>query len=240
MTNRYYAPGEARAARVGDLFAAIARRYDLINDLQSFGLHRRWKRRLVDLAQPGPETRALDLCCGTGDLAFELARRGARVVGLDFSAAMLEVAQARVAPGTSRGPVRLVRGDAHQVPFPDNAFDVVTVGYGLRNLADWRKGLAEMGRVAKPGGRLLVLDFGKPDHPLWRRLYCAYLRCGVPLFGRIFCGDAQTHAYILESLRHYPAQRGVAEQMRALHCDDVRIVNLLGGAMSINYGRKNA
>lgn len=240
MTNRYYAPGEARAARVGDLFATIARRYDLINDLQSFGLHRRWKRRLVDLAQPGPETRALDLCCGTGDLAFELARRGARVVGLDFSAAMLEVARTRAAGEPSRRPVRFVRGDAQRVPFPDNTFEIVTVGYGLRNLADWRKGLAEMWRVATPGGRLLVLDFGKPDHPLWRRLYGAYLRCGVPLFGRVFCGDAQTHAYILESLRHYPAQRGVAEQMRALHCDDVRIVNLLGGAMGISHGRKQA
>jgi demethylmenaquinone methyltransferase/2-methoxy-6-polyprenyl-1,4-benzoquinol methylase len=245
MTNRYYAPGEARAARVGDLFATIARRYDLINDLQSFGLHRRWKRRVVDLAQPTPDERALDLCCGTGDIAFELARRGARVVGLDFSAAMLEVARGRGEGRGARGeverswkPVRFLQGDSQQVPFTDNSFDIVTVGYGLRNLADWRKGLAEMWRVAKPGGRLLVLDFGKPDHPLWCRLYFAYLRCGVPLFGRVFCRDAQTYAYILESLRHYPAQHGVAEEMRAMRCDDVRIVNLLGGAMSINYGRK--
>jgi demethylmenaquinone methyltransferase / 2-methoxy-6-polyprenyl-1,4-benzoquinol methylase len=244
MTNRYYAPGEARAARVGDLFATIARRYDLINDLQSFGLHRRWKRRVVDVAQPRPDERALDLCCGTGDLAFELARRGAQVVGLDFSAAMLEVASSRfnVQGSTFKvagvRPVCFLRGDAQAVPFPDENFDIVTVGYGLRNLADWRKGLAEMWRVAKPGGRLLVLDFGKPDRPLWRGLYFAYLRCGVPLFGRLFCGDAQTYAYILESLRHYPAQRGVAEEMRAMRCDDVRIVNLLGGAMSLNYGRK--
>jgi len=242
MTNRYYAPGGARAARVGDLFATIARRYDLINDLQSFGLHRRWKRRVVDLAQPKPDERALDLCCGTGDIAFELARRGAQVVGLDFSAAMLDVASSRFKVQGSRfkvvGPVCFLQGDAQSVPFADESFDIVTVGYGLRNLADWRKGLAEMWRVAKPGGRLLVLDFGKPDHPLWRRLYFAYLRCGVPLFGRLFCGDAQTYAYILESLRHYPAQRGVADQMEAMRCEEVRIVNLLGGVMSINYGRK--
>ena len=244
MSNRYYEPGEQRGARVNDLFATIAPRYDLINDLQSFGLHRWWKRRLVRLANPGPGTPALDLCCGTGDVAFALAARGAVVTGLDFSAPMLAVARRRGAAtarenSQSTGRVtEFLQGDAQKIPFPDASFDVVTVSYGLRNLASWEAGLREMWRVARPGGRLLVLDFGKPDNALWRSLYFAYLRLFVPFFGRIFCGDSQTHAYILESLKHYPAQHGVAAKMRELGCREVRIVPLLGGVMTINYGVK--
>ena len=244
MSNRYYEPGEQRGARVNDLFAAIAPRYDLINDLQSFGLHRWWKRRLVRFANPGPGTPALDLCCGTGDVAFALAACGAVVTGLDFSAPMLAVARRRSeakaqenSPSTGRVS-EFLQGDAQKIPFPDASFEIVTVSYGLRNLASWEAGLCEMWRVARPGGRLLVLDFGKPDNALWRSLYFTYLRLFVPLFGRIFCGDSQTHAYILESLKHYPAQHGVAAKMRELDCREVRIVPLLGGVMTINYGVK--
>ena len=219
---------------MNDLFASIARRYDLINDLQSFGLHRRWKRRVADLAAVTPGARALDLCCGTGDLALALAARGAAVTGLDFSAPMLEVAGRRK---TGDNPV-FIQGDALQIPFPDNSFDVVTMGYGLRNLASWESGLAEMWRVAKPGGRVIILEFGKPANALWRRLYFTHLRCSVPLTGWIFCGNAQAYAYILESLKHYPAQRAVAAKMREMKFASVRVVDFLGGAMAINYGEK--
>jgi len=241
MTNQYYEPGVGRAAKVGDLFARIAPRYDLINDLQSLGLHRWWKRRFVALAAPRPGERALDLCCGTGDVTFALARRGAEAIGLDFSPPMLGVAKQREAAMTLRDdlPVpRFMLGDAQKILFPDDSFDLVTVSYGLRNLSDWNDGVREMLRVARPGGRLLALDFGKPDNALWRAFYFAYLRAVVPLFGRIFCGDAQAYAYILESLQHYPAQRGVETWMRDLGCHDVRVVQLLGGVMSINYGSK--
>lgn len=238
MSNKYYVAGKERSERVEDLFAAIAPRYDLINDLQSFGLHRSWKRRFVRLADPKPGEKALDLCCGTGDVAFALAGAGCAVNGLDFSAPMLNVAEERAARSDGAKP-KFLRGDAQTIPFPDNSFDIVTISYGLRNLASWKKGLSEMLRVAKPGGRLLVLDFGKPDNALWRALYFAYLRWFVPLFGKIFCGDSQTHAYILESLQHYPAQHGVAAEMKALGCSEVRIIHLLGGVMSMNYGRKN-
>jgi demethylmenaquinone methyltransferase/2-methoxy-6-polyprenyl-1,4-benzoquinol methylase len=240
MANRYYDPGAARAARVNDLFAAVAPRYDLINDLQSLGMHRGWKRRLVRLAAGRPGEQALDLCCGTGDVAFALAAAGLQTTGLDFSNAMLSVARARQLRTSGAGQPRFLQGDAQAIPFPDGSFDVVTVSYGLRNLTRWQGGLAEMLRVARPGGRLLVLDFGKPDNAVWRALYFAYLRCVVPVFGRLFCGDAQTHSYILESLRHYPAQRGVAEEMRRLGCEGVEIVHLLGGMMTINLGRKPA
>jgi demethylmenaquinone methyltransferase/2-methoxy-6-polyprenyl-1,4-benzoquinol methylase len=242
MANRYYAPGADRAARVNDLFATIAPRYDLINDLQSFGLHRAWKRKLVRLAEGRPGHLALDVCCGTGDVTFALAEAGLETIGLDFSEAMLAVARDRNARrhhgNQSDTLPRFLQGDAQQIPFPNASFDVITVSYGLRNLARWQTGLAEMFRVAKPAGRLLVLDFGKPDNALWRSIYFTYLRIIVPIFGRIFCGDSQTHSYILESLRLYPAQHGVAEEMRRLGCGDVRIINLLGGIMTINCGRK--
>jgi demethylmenaquinone methyltransferase/2-methoxy-6-polyprenyl-1,4-benzoquinol methylase len=240
MSNKFYQPGEQRAAKVGDLFAAVAPRYDLINDLQSLGLHRRWKRILLKMAEIKPGDRALDLCCGTGDIAFALQAAGAGVVGIDFSPAMLAVAQERAKNGGGAvDPARLqfLCADALKIPFADGSFDVVTVGYGLRNLASWERGLEEMARVARPGGRLLVLDFGKPENKAWRTIYFACLKYLVPFFGRIFCKDAATHAYIFESLRDYPAQRGVAAKMEALGCQDVQVRQLLGGAMSIHFGR---
>jgi demethylmenaquinone methyltransferase/2-methoxy-6-polyprenyl-1,4-benzoquinol methylase len=241
MSNGFYTPGEQRAAKVNDLFAAIARRYDLLNDVQSFGLHRRWKRRVVELAAVQPGNRALDLCCGTGDLALALARRGAAVTGLDFSPAMLDVAESRNKtpdPKTGARNPTFIQDDAQQIPFPDGTFDVVTIGYGLRNLTSWEKGVAEMHRVAKPGARLVVLDFGKPANAFWRGIYFAHLNCCVPLLGWIFCGNADAYAYILESLKHYPAQPAVAEKMRELKLVNVRVINFLGGAMAINYGEK--
>jgi demethylmenaquinone methyltransferase/2-methoxy-6-polyprenyl-1,4-benzoquinol methylase len=238
MANKYYAAGGERAAKVNDLFAAIAPRYDLINDLQSFGLHRHWKRRLVQLADPRPGLHALDLCCGTGDVALALAARGATVAALDFSAPMLAVARQRLARAPRlAGAVQYYQGDALQLPFPNGRFDVATISYGLRNLADLPAGLREMQRVTKPGGHILVLDFGKPDNSVWRNLYFTYLRLCVPVFGRLFCGDSATHAYILESLLHYPGQRGVAASLEALGCRDVRIVNFLGGVTSINVAQ---
>jgi demethylmenaquinone methyltransferase/2-methoxy-6-polyprenyl-1,4-benzoquinol methylase len=255
LSNAFYDPGEQRAAKVHALFGSIARRYDLINDVQSFGMHRRWKRRVVALADVKPGVRALDVCCGTGDLAFALAAHGAEVTGLDFNEPMLAVAKAKVqslkskvqspepgdrsvTPHSALRTPRFIHGDAMQLPFPDESFDLVTVGYGLRNLARWETGLAEMARVARPGGRLLVLDFGKPDNALWRAIYFGYLRLIVPIFGLLFARRADAYAYILESLKHYSAQRGVAAKMRHLGLENVRVINFLGGAMSINLGDK--
>ena len=241
MSNVFYAPGDARAAKVNELFARIARRYDLINDLQSFGLHRSWKRRVAAMAKVSPGARALDLCCGTGDISFALARRGAETTGLDFSAEMLSVAsQRQIHLPSPISNLKFLQGDAQQLPFAENSFDIVTVGYGLRNLASWERGLEEMLRVARPGARLIVLDFGKPANAFWRAVYFTHLKMSVPLIGLLFCGNASAYAYILESLKHYPAQLAVAEKMRALQLANVRVINLLGGAMAINYGEKPA
>ena len=228
-TEPYYTPGPARADRVRALFDRIAPRYDLINDLQSFGLHRFWKRRLLALAKIRPGAPALDLCCGTGDLTIALAVAGARVIGCDFSRRMLSVARSRARPDT-----QFLQADALALPARTESFEVITIGYGLRNLADLRNGIAEMLRVLKPGGQLLILDFGKPRNPLWRALYFTYLRAFVPIFGRIFCGDAAAYSYILESLLHYPAQDGVSHLLEQFGCTEVEVHNLLGGVMSIH------
>lgn len=255
MTNTYYQPGEQRAMKVQELFARIAPRYDLINDLQSFGLHRFWKRRVVSLAHAAKGESALDICCGTGDLTFAFDARGTQAVGLDFSAEMLDVAQKRAralsdhtilnqsgastaVPSLARRGPHFIRADAQRIPFRDASFDMVTVGYGLRNLADWQSGLAEMLRVLRGQGRLLVLDFGKPDNPLWRWAYFTYLRLFVPILGKVFCGSADAYAYILESLKQYPAQHGVASAMQQLGFARVQIVTFMGGVMTINYGEK--
>lgn len=249
MSNKFYTPGESRAANVLSLFDKIAPRYDLINDIQSAGLHRFWKRRLIRLANVQPGERVLDVCCGTGDMTFALARAGANVTGIDFSLAMLQVAGGRLkvdqknswAPVTAenaRGTVTLICADALSIPLADARFDVVTIGYGLRNLTNVKAGLNEMLRVLRPSGRLLVLDFGKPQNLFLKRLYFSYLRRVVPWFGRAFCGDADAYGYILESLEHYPAQVGVAELMRELGCVDVHVHDLIGGIMGINSAVK--
>ncbi|MDB6038243.1 MAG: menH [Verrucomicrobiales bacterium] len=234
MPSSYYLPGKGRSARVEDLFATIASRYDLINDLQSLGLHRLWKRRLIQLAKPKPHERALDLCCGTGDVAFRLANAGTHTVAADFSLPMLQVGRERF----QNERIQFIRADALNLPFDDSTFDLLTISYGLRNLADVREGLNEMQRVLKPGGRAMILDFGKPTHPAFRLGYYFYLKRFVPLFGRVFCGNSATHAYIYESLMAYPAQKGVAELMRQDGWANIRIENLLGGMMSINLGEK--
>lgn len=242
VASKFYVEGEARAAKVEDLFATIASRYDLINDLQSFGLHRIWKRQLLRVAAVLPGERALDVCCGTGDVTFALAAAGAEATGFDFSEPMLAVARRRAGADFKRwgSPPQFQQGDALNLPFPDASFDVVTISYGLRNLADFDRGVRELTRVLRPAGRLLVLDFGKPANAAWRWGYYQYLRWLVPLFGRLFCGDRETHAYILDSLRKYPAQLGVDAKLRELGFPETRVINFLGGAMSLNHGRRAA
>jgi demethylmenaquinone methyltransferase/2-methoxy-6-polyprenyl-1,4-benzoquinol methylase len=228
MSAGYYAPGPERAEKVRRLFRRIARKYDFVNDLQSFGLHRLWKRRMARLAKAGAGERALDLCCGTGDLGRLLSAAGARVCGCDFTWEMIAAA-----PPKNLGQA-FVQADALHLPFQNGCFDVLTIAYGLRNLASFEQGLAEMRRVAKPGGRLLILDFGRPANRAWRGLYFAYLRMIVPVFGFLFAGDAAAYRYILDSLEQYPAQDGVARLLDESGWADVVVENFLGGVMSIH------
>jgi demethylmenaquinone methyltransferase/2-methoxy-6-polyprenyl-1,4-benzoquinol methylase len=152
---------------------------------------------------------------------------------------MLYIARERqTKAGTGFARMQFVSGDAQHIPFSDRTFDIITIGYGLRNLASWEMGLREMQRVAKPGGRLVILEFGKPENKAWRKVYETYLKLFSPALGLVFCGDPAAYSYILESLKNYPAQRVVGEKMRELGFENVRVIDLLGGAMSINYGEK--
>ena len=238
--SRYYTAGEGRPAGVRALFSRIARRYDLINDLMSCGMHRRWKRRLANLADPRPGDRALDLCCGTGDVARALALSPAAsgrlfVVGLDFTEEMLSIAR-RITPEPL--PVRYQRGDALALPFGDGEFRILTVAYGLRNLADLDRGLREAHRVLGPGGRLASLEFGRPRSRILGALYFAYLRLALPLFGLLFFGDSHTYSYIFASVTRFPGQQDLAAQMRGAGFDPVEVHDLMGGAMGICVARK--
>ena len=228
---------KAHVEKVDALFSTIAMRYDLVNDIQSAGLHRLWKRKMARLVALGESEQALDVCCGTGDLIVRLAKRGGRVAGLDMNGAMLNVARRRLAK-CNIGRSRLYQTDALQLPFGDGQFDVVTIAYGLRNLADYKTGLQEIYRVLKPGGRLAILDFGKPPNRFVRGLYYQYLRWALPVFGWLFCGSASAYAYILDSLEKYPAQGGVKDMLDEIGFSSVNVANIMLGTMSLHIARR--
>ena len=228
---------QAHVEKVDALFSTIAMRYDLVNDIQSAGLHRLWKRKMAGLVALGKSEQALDICCGTGDLIVRLAKGGGRVVGVDMNGAMLNVARRRLAK-RNIGQSRLYQADALQLPFGDGQFDVVTIAYGLRNLADHKTGLKEIFRVLKPGGRLAILDFGKPPNRFVRGLYYQYLRRALPVFGWLFCGRPSAYAYILDSLEKYPAQGGVREMLSEIGFSSVNVVNILFGTMSLHIAKR--
>lgn len=240
MQNKYLSYDDERAPKVREMFSRLAERYDLVNDVMSFGMHRRWKRDAVGLGlmSPARPVRWLDLCCGTGDMAFlaetMAGQRPTRVLGLDFTLPMLAVALRRRSREGSKAS--FVQGDALKLPFRDASFDVVTVGYGLRNLADLPRGLSEMRRVLAPGGRAAVLDFGKPDNPVAGALYWAYLEIVMPVMGWLFHRDPETYAYIPASLERYPAQRGVEALMKEAGFVNVGYENRLMGTMGLNVG----
>jgi demethylmenaquinone methyltransferase/2-methoxy-6-polyprenyl-1,4-benzoquinol methylase len=217
------------------LFATIADRYDLITILLSFGRDARWKDRLVDLASPAPGERALDLACGTGDIAFRLAARGCRVCGLDITSRMVELARARM--GDGRTPVFLV-GDMMTLPFESGAFALVTTGYGLRNVPELEPALREILRVLRPGGRLLSLDFNRPEAAPVRLVYLAYLTVVGASLGLALHRDPETYRYIPESIRRYPGAARVAALLAGAGFADVRHLAVLGGLMAIHTARR--
>lgn len=238
MVNKYLSYDAERAPKVRQMFSRLAWKYDLVNDIMSFGLHRLWKRQTVDRAlgdAAGRSVRVLDLCCGSGDLCFLAEEKGARaVVGADFTLPMLAVARRRRARDGRRS--QFVQADALSLPFPDAAFDAITISYGLRNVADLDAALREMRRVLAPGGRAVVLDFGKPDGRVAAALYDTFLHTMMPAVGWLFHGDPQTYLYIPESLERFPAQRGVERMMQAAGFSNVRYENRLLGTMGIHVG----
>jgi ubiquinone/menaquinone biosynthesis methyltransferase len=227
---------EGKRRYVRRLFATIADRYDLVTVLLSCGRDGRWKRRLTDLAAPRPESRILDLATGTGDIAFNLQARAGRVVGLDVTRRMIELArQKRARTGT---PPAFLVGDMVALPFRADAFDVVTTGYGLRNVPDLTRALDEMHRVLKPGGQALSLDFNRPDNRLIRAVYLGYLSIVGAAIGWLLHRDPDTYRYIPASIRRYPGAAGVARLMEARGFLAVCYYPVLGGLMAIHHARK--
>jgi ubiquinone/menaquinone biosynthesis methyltransferase len=232
-----FASPEAKSRYVRRLFSTIADRYDLITVLLSFGRDRRWKERVVRLAGPGVGSRALDLACGTGDIAFGLASHGASVVGLDITHRMLENARLRIPHSTLRIPA-FVSADMCALPFPDTSFDIVTTGYGLRNVPDLDAAIHEIHRVLRPGGVLVSLDFNRPSNPVVRAIYLGYLRLVGGALGWVLHRDPDTYRYIPASIERYPGAAGVVSRLNAagFHRADWRRV--LGGLMAIHVARK--
>lgn len=222
------------------LFSTIADRYDLITTLLSYGQDSRWKQKLVSMANVRDGDHALDLACGTGDIAFAIAARGARTVGLDITMRMLELADAKTAGATSgdAGKINFLAGDMSSLPFAAEAFDLVTTGYGLRNVPDLTNAIAEIARVLRPGGRFLSLDFNRPQSALVRTAYLGYLTVVGATLGWVLHRDPDTYRYIPASIRRYPGAHGVARLLRTQGFSNVRVVPLLFGLMSLHLAER--
>jgi demethylmenaquinone methyltransferase/2-methoxy-6-polyprenyl-1,4-benzoquinol methylase len=222
--------GKGRYVRA--LFATIAERYDFITVVLSYGQDRRWKRRLVDLAAPPPGARALDLATGTGDIAFAFAARGSRVVGLDITLRMIELARGK---GARRLAPHFLVGDMLALPFPGASFDIVTTGYGLRNVPDLGIAIEEIARVLTPGGQVLSLDFNRPSNAIVRSAYLAYLTIVGGALGWALHRDPDTYRYIPASIRQYPGAGAVSRLFEAKGFGRVRCYPVLGGLMTIHH-----
>ncbi len=233
-------PRRQKAQRVRGVFDSVADRYDVMNDLMSAGLHRLWKRFTLDLASLHSGQRALDVAGGTGDLAAGLARQvgsGGLVVLADINAAMLSHGRDRLTDAGLVDNVRYVQADAERLPFADDSFHCVTIGFGLRNVTDKQAALASMRRVLKPGGQLLVLEFSHPV-PAIAPLYDAYSFRVLPWLGKLVAGDAASYRYLAESIRMHPDQQELLSMMRQAGLEDCRYHNLSGGIVAVHRGYK--
>ena len=224
---------ESKRAHVRGLFATIADRYDLITRVLSYGQDRRWKARLIREARVASSDVVLDLACGTGDIALLAKAAGARrVVGLDLTQRMLVLARDK------GGDVPYVAGDMGALPIAASSVNVVTTGYGLRNVPDLDTAIGELARVVKPGGRVLSLDFNRPESAIVRWGYLAYLSVVGSALGWALHGDPDTYRYIPASIRRYPGAAGVADRLRAHGFTEVRIIPLLGGLMTLHVAHR--
>lgn len=225
------------ATQVRTMFDRIAGVYDLMNTAMTAGMHHRWRRRAADLARLEPGGTALDVCCGTGDLALELSDRvgpSGSVVGCDFSERMLDLARDKAAAHGAAG-VRFEWADALALPYGDRSFDAVTIGFGARNLADLDRGLGEQARVLRPGGRLVILEITQPRRPPLSAFYSLWFDRIVPLLGTL-AGDRTAYTYLPESVKRFPSPHGLAERMADAGFERIRYLVLAGGIITIHAG----
>jgi demethylmenaquinone methyltransferase / 2-methoxy-6-polyprenyl-1,4-benzoquinol methylase len=224
--------GTLEEGQVRAMFDRIARVYDLMNSVMTAGLHHRWRERAADLAAVGPGDRALDVASGPGDLAVELARRvgpGGSVVGSDFSEAMLERAREKSSAVTWEW------ANALDLPYPDDGFDAATVGFGARNFSDLDRGLSELARVVRPGGRVVILEITAPQRPPLSTFFSIWFDRVVPALGRL-AGDPDAYAYLPSSVKRFPGPEALAARMAGAGLTDVRWVLTAGGIIALHVG----
>ena len=230
-----------KAGLVAGVFHSVAAKYDLMNDLMSAGVHRLWKRFTIELSGVRPGQRVLDIAGGTGDLAAKFSRlvgSEGTVVLADINASMLAVGRDKLINHGFVGNIDYVQADAEKLPFPDNYFDCITIAFGLRNVTDKDAALRSMQRVLKPGGRLLVLEFSKPQHAALGKLYDTYSFRVLPLMGKLVANDADSYRYLAESIRMHPDQetlKGMMEQAGFARCE---FYNMTGGIVALHRGIK--
>ncbi|MDO5493279.1 MAG: demethylmenaquinone methyltransferase [Nesterenkonia sp.] len=217
---------------VASMFDEVAERYDLTNDVLSLGQTRRWRRRLIEALDMRPGERLLDLAAGTGTSTEPFHDAGVEAVACDFSDGMLEVGRRR------RPDMTFVEGDATDLPFEDDSFDAVTISFGLRNIVDHRRGLAEMLRVTRPGGRLAVMEFSDPTFGPFSVVYNEYLMRALPPAARAVSSNPEAYVYLAESIRAWPDQDGLAADIAAAGFEQIRYRNLSGGIVAIHHAVK--
>lgn len=234
-------PTEEKQAMVADVFHSVAAKYDVMNDLMSFGVHRLWKRFTIDMSGVRPGNKVLDLAGGTGDLTKKFSKivgPAGKVVLADINSSMLEVGRERLTNQGYVGNIEYVQANAQYLPFEDNTFDVITIAFGLRNVTDKDEALRSMFRVLKPGGRLLVLEFSQTNNPLLKKAYDLYSFTALPLMGKIVTNDSESYKYLAESIRMHPDQETLKGMMQDAGFNRVSYHNMTGGMVALHRGIK--
>ncbi|WP_150463667.1 bifunctional demethylmenaquinone methyltransferase/2-methoxy-6-polyprenyl-1,4-benzoquinol methylase UbiE [Francisella sp. XLW-1] len=234
-------PWEEKQKKVAGVFHSVAAKYDLMNDLMSFGIHRIWKKQTIAKTGIRKGDRVLDLAGGTGDLAYKFCQMvgsQGKVVLSDINSSMLEVGKEKLTNKGCVGNIEYVQANAESLPFPDNYFDCITISFGLRNVTDKAKAIASMCRVLKPGGRLLVLEFSKPIVPMLSKVYDEYSFKALPFLGKIITQDAESYKYLAESIRKHPDQETLKQMMYDAGFDNVEYQNMTGGIVALHIGYK--
>ncbi|MDF1677895.1 MAG: bifunctional demethylmenaquinone methyltransferase/2-methoxy-6-polyprenyl-1,4-benzoquinol methylase UbiE [Legionellaceae bacterium] len=230
-----------KAAKVGEVFDSVAKRYDLMNDLMSLGIHRLWKRLALTKSLVRPGHQVLDLAGGSGDIAQLLAKKvgeQGRVILADINAAMLKVGRDRLIDQGLLNTIRCVQANAEALPFASNQFDCITIGFGLRNVTDKARALASMYRVCKPGGKLMVLEFSTPTLPGLKPIYDAYSFHVLPKLGEWITQDAESYRYLVESIRMHPSQDALKDMIETAGFEDCTYHNLSGGIVALHIAYK--
>lgn len=232
---------EEKQAKVAEVFHSVAAKYDLMNDLMSFGVHRLWKRITIDMSGVRPGNRVLDLAGGTGDLTRKFSKivgPSGKVVLADINSSMLNVGRDRLTDQGYVGNIEYVQANAECLPFEDNSFDVITIAFGLRNVTDKDAALRSMARCLKPGGRLLVLEFSKPTNPLMSKAYDLYSFTALPFMGKVVTNDAESYKYLAESIRMHPDQETLKSMMEDAGLVRCSYHNMTSGVVALHRGIK--